>query len=62
LHMDASAQEHFTEPWTGSRYSFIMFKIKLKKPVKEKYQTWGFKELNDALGDYDDADSNHKLD
>jgi hypothetical protein len=62
LHMDASAQEHFTEPWTGSRYSFIMFKIKLKNPVKEKYQDWSFKELNDALGYYDDADSNHKLD
>jgi hypothetical protein len=61
LHMDASVQTHYTEPWTGSRYSFIMFRVKLKKPIKEKYQDWGFKELNDALGTYDDADSLHKL-
>jgi len=62
LHMDASQQEHFTEDWTGSRYSLVFFKIKLKKSVKQKYDTWGFKEMNEALGVYDDIDSKHKLD
>jgi len=61
LHMDASKQVHFTEAWEGCRYSIVFFKIKLKKPVKEKYNDYDFYMLDDALGSYDDADSNHKL-
>jgi hypothetical protein len=61
LHMDASLQTHSTEPWTGKRYSLVFFRIKLKNPIKEKYKDYGFKELEEALGTYIDADSNHKL-
>lgn len=61
LHMDASSQLHFTEEWTGSRYSLVFFRVKLRNPVKEKYKDFGFKEMDDALGTYDDADSKHKL-
>lgn len=61
-HMDASIQTHFTEEWTGCRYSLVFFRIKLKNPVKEKYKEWGFKDMEDALGEYLDLDSNHKLD
>ena len=61
-HMDASIQTHFTEKWSGCRYSLVFFRIKLKNPVKEKYKEWGFKELNDALGEYEDAAINHCLD
>ena len=62
LHMDASKQLHFTEPWTGSRYSIVFFRIKLFKPVKEKYKNLDFWNMDELLGDYDDADSKHKLD
>lgn len=61
LHMDASIQEHSTEPWTGCRYSLVFFRVKLKNPIKEKYESWGFKEMDAALGTYSDADSLHKL-
>jgi len=61
LHMDASTQLHYTEPWSGKRYSFVMFRIKLNKTVSKKYGDWDFKMMNEALGDYDDADSLHKL-
>ena len=61
LHMDASIQKHFTEDWTGSRYSIVFFRIKLKNPVKDKYKDWGFYEMDEALGTYDDADCRHKL-
>jgi hypothetical protein len=61
LHMDAETQTHSTDDWTGCRYSMVLFKIKLQKPVKEKYGDCGFKELDDALGTYSDADSKHKL-
>lgn len=59
--MDASTQLHSTEDWTGSRYSIVLFKIKLNKNVKDKYKDMGFKEMNEALGTYDDADCYHKL-
>lgn len=62
FHMDASIQTHSTDEWTGCRYSLVFFRIKLKNPVKEKYKEWGFKEMDDALGEYLDLDSNHKLD
>jgi hypothetical protein len=61
LHMDASKQIHFTEEWIGSRYTIIFFRVKLKNPNKEKYKHYGFKEMNEALGEYDDNDSNHCL-
>lgn len=62
LHMDASKQLHYTEDWTGSRYSIVFFRIKLFNPVKEKYKDLDFWDMDDILGDYDDADSKHKLD
>lgn len=61
LHMDASTQLHYTEDWIGSRYTIIFFRVKLKKPAKDKYMNYGFKEMNDLLGDYDDADIHHQL-
>jgi hypothetical protein len=62
LHMDASVQEHFTEPWTGSRYSIVFFRIKMFKNVKEKYKDIDFWDMDALLGEYDDAAINHKLD
>lgn len=62
LHMDASEQLHFTEPWSGCRYSLVFFRIKLKKPVSEKYKSFNFDMLEEALGIYEDADCKHKLD
>lgn len=62
LHMDASLQEHFTELWTGSRYSIVFFRIKLFKNVKEKYKDMDFWDMDALLGVYDDATINHRLD
>jgi len=62
FHMDASLQEHYTEEWSGCRYSLVFFRIKLKNPVKDKYLGFGFKEMDYLLGDYMDLDSKHKLD
>jgi len=62
LHMDASSQIHYTEAWSGKRYSLVFFRIKLLKPVKEKYKDKGFWEMDELLGDYEDSASNHKLD
>lgn len=61
LHMMAGEQTHFTEHWTGSRYSLVLFRIKFNKVTKEKYGQMGFKELDDLLGSYTDADSKHCL-
>ena len=61
LHMDASEQLHFTEEWEGKRYSLVFFRIKLKNPIKEKYKEYGFFEMDEALGVYEDADCFHKL-
>ena len=61
LHMDASQQLHFTEDWTGNRYSLVFFRIKLNKPVKEKYKDMGFWDLDALLGEYEDAAINHRL-
>ena len=61
LHMDASIQLHYTEPWEGCRYSLVIFRGKLKKPCKGKYDDWTFTQMNDALGDYTDSDTLHKL-
>jgi hypothetical protein len=61
LEMDAETMLHSTMPWTGSRYSIVFFRIKLQKSVKDKYNGWTFKELNDALGVYSGPSSEHKL-
>lgn len=61
LHMNASLQEHSTEEWTGSRYSIVFFRVKLNKNVIDKYKDWGFKEMDEALGVYEDAACKHKL-
>jgi hypothetical protein len=62
LHMNGSLQTHFTEEWTGCRYSIIFFRIKMTKKVSEKYKIWDFKQMEEALGEYEDADCHHKLD
>lgn len=61
LHMDASIQTHFTEDWTGCRYSIVFFRIKMFKNVKEKYKEMDFWDMNALLGEYDDAAINHRL-
>ncbi len=61
LHMSAGEQLHYTEDWTGCRYSLVFFRIKLFKNVKEKYKDKAFKELDELLGVYEDSASNHRL-
>ena len=60
--MFAGEKQHWTEPWTGNRYSIVFFRIKLcNKSIAEKYKDYTFKQMDAILGTYEDADSNHKL-
>ena len=59
--MDASVKKHWVEDWVGERYTIVFFRVKLLRPVREKYEGWGFKELNDLLGEYSDSDCLHKI-
>lgn len=61
LHMDASTQVHYAEPWEGSRYSLVIFRGKMKKPCKGKYDNHTLQQLEDILGVYDDSDNLHRI-
>jgi len=59
--MDASKTVHFTEPFSGTRYSIVFFRVRLVKKLKDKYKDYGFRDLDALLGEYDDADCHHKI-